>query len=775
MEKTSSAVRWWDWTSIVLLFFLLETLASRLAATTWTPFLYLVQTACYIGYVVGTALGYSRFSRRLTRWLTTAYMVVMLPLQWTLMIDQNTSLEEQLVSMAGRLYFSTSDFLSGRAVEDPMFFVVVMTITFWCISSWAGFTLVRNQQYLGAVIPSAVGILIIQNYDRVAAGRLWFIAFFALLALLLLGRLHFLQNRKAWRERRVFLSPDNSLELSSSMAIAASLLILVSWTMPPSLSAWNTAIRKWEQVTRPWRDFSESMENAVSALESPSGGKRGEFFSSELALGLGFPLSDSVMFEVQAPELPFDQKPPRYYWRGRTYDTFVNGQWYTTGAERDDYSPAVINPWNVAIQEKPLAHFVFSTGDSSFSLLYSPAQPVWVSRPGVTFSQSAATARDIIAWHAFPSLKAGETYQVDAALNNPNLQQLRDAGTGYPDWVTAKYLQLPESLSPRIAELAEEVAAEAKTPFDKASAITRYLRSNIEYAPTIPAPPRNRDVLEWILLDYKKGYCVYYASAEVVMLRSLGIPARVAVGFSEGEREGNTYVVRRLNAHAWPEVYFPGIGWVEFEPTGNQPTLSRPLPLLDSDEADSANPFGAARLEDSAFAGREQNEEGLTPEAAPVEAAPISPLLYVIPLVIAAAALAFLANRHYPFATHVPGLVRSSIERTGFEVPKWVYNWENWSQLSAIEKAFESINFGLRILDQESPVHTTPIERAKKLMGILPNMSGQIKVLLDEHQTSLYTSRVADVIQARRAAFIIRRQVLLERIRYLFFGKPLHT
>jgi hypothetical protein len=83
------------------------------------------------------------------------------------------------------------------------------------------------------------------------------------------------------------------------------------------------------------------------------------------------------------------------------------------------------------------------------------------------------------------------------------------------------------------------------------------------------------------------------------------------------------------------------------------------------------------------------------------------------------------------------------------------------------------VNFGLRTLDQAVPVHSTPIERAAKLTRILPAKADEIKVLLDEHQTSLYTSRVADVTQVRRAALDLRKQVIVERIRYLFFGKPI--
>src|SRR3990172_962904 len=119
MEKLPPQARWWDWPAIALLFILLQTVAARLVTTSWTPFLYLTQTFTYIGYVIGTVLGFSRFKRGTARWLAFIYMLIMLPLQWTLVIDQQVSLEEQLASVAGRLYFSTSDLFSLRPFEDP--------------------------------------------------------------------------------------------------------------------------------------------------------------------------------------------------------------------------------------------------------------------------------------------------------------------------------------------------------------------------------------------------------------------------------------------------------------------------------------------------------------------------------------------------------------------------------------------------------------------------------------------------------------------------------
>src|SRR5215207_7031780 len=101
------------------------------------------------------------------------------------------------------------------------------------------------------------------------------------------------------------------------MAIAAGLIILMACTVPVSFTRIDSMRDAWKRITKPWAEFSERMENAVSALESTTPGRPGEFYGTELELGLGSPLSDTVMFEVQVPDLAVGHKPPRYYWRGR--------------------------------------------------------------------------------------------------------------------------------------------------------------------------------------------------------------------------------------------------------------------------------------------------------------------------------------------------------------------------------------------------------------------------------------------------------------------------
>ena len=114
------------------------------------------------------------------------------------------------------------------------------------------------------------------------------------------------------------------------------------------------------------------------------------------------------------------------------------------------------------------------------------------------------------------------------------------------------------------------------TPYDRARAIEQYLRT-FPYTLQLPPPPLDRDVVDYFLFDLQKGYCDYYASAMVVLARAAGLPARLVVGYAPGtfDAQRALYVVTAADAHSWAEVYFPGIGWIEFEPTAGRAALER--------------------------------------------------------------------------------------------------------------------------------------------------------------------------------------------------------
>jgi len=157
-------------------------------------------------------------------------------------------------------------------------------------------------------------------------------------------------------------------------------------------------------------------------------------------------------------------------------------------------------------------------------------------------------------------------YEADSDIARPSPVSLRSAGSSLPQFASA-YLQLPP-LDPRIPELAAQITGSASNNYDKAVAIEQYLNTHYGYTLQLLRSPVG-DPLANFLFDRKQGHCEYFASSMAVMLRTLSIPSRVVNGFRSDEFNDVTgnYVVRAKNAHSWVEAYFPGYGWITFDPT----------------------------------------------------------------------------------------------------------------------------------------------------------------------------------------------------------------
>jgi hypothetical protein len=177
-------------------------------------------------------------------------------------------------------------------------------------------------------------------------------------------------------------------------------------------------------------------------------------------------------------------------------------------------------------------------------------------------------------------LLPGNRYTAIGSLSTADAAQLRAASTAFPSWIRDRYLQLPGDIPQRVKDLAANIAGQQKTDYDKASAIEQWLRNNITYDEQLEAPPPGVEASDYILFRTKRAYCNYYATAMVVMLRSQGVPARIATGYAQGQVNSSaadfstaTYNVKVSDSHTWVEAYFPQYGWVEFEPTAGQPPL----------------------------------------------------------------------------------------------------------------------------------------------------------------------------------------------------------
>jgi transglutaminase-like putative cysteine protease len=169
-----------------------------------------------------------------------------------------------------------------------------------------------------------------------------------------------------------------------------------------------------------------------------------------------------------------------------------------------------------------------------------------------------------------------KAYKVQSLVTVIDEYTLRASDQDYPGWVTQRYLSLPPEVPTRVKQLAIQLTATEPTPYDRAHAIEQYLRT-FPYTLDVPRPPANQDLVDYFLFDLRKGYCDYYASSMVVLARAAGIPARLAIGYASGVYNLNSrrFIVTQAEAHSWVEVYFPGTGWVPFEPTAGLPAINR--------------------------------------------------------------------------------------------------------------------------------------------------------------------------------------------------------
>ena len=142
-----------------------------------------------------------------------------------------------------------------------------------------------------------------------------------------------------------------------------------------------------------------------------------------------------------------------------------------------------------------------------------------------------------------------------------------DVDDPYLETVRSRYLQLPPSVDERVYALAQQITASADNDFDRASALCTYLQSTLRYSLVQSEPPVYQDFVSWFLFEEQRGYCTSFASALTVLARCIGLPARYVEGYAaEPDADGIARVTQQ-SGHAWTEIYFPGFGFLPFDPT----------------------------------------------------------------------------------------------------------------------------------------------------------------------------------------------------------------
>ena len=511
--------------------------------------------------------------------------------------------------------------INNVASEDNFIFVFEIAFLTWWLTYLGIWSIFRYGYTWRAIIPAGVVLLINTYYapDSIVG----FLVVFSLVAMLLLVRTNLAEQQLRWREQRVYFNQDIALDFLRNGLLYAVIVLALAWIAPGlgrSLQV-RTVLGplndRWQQTTDRWNRLYQGINRQTRPVSAA--------FGRTLSLGGARDVGDNFVFRVDTPSVR--------YWRAVVYDTYTGRQWLNTAEEEQEFEAGEAVPvaaWSsreVLTQTitlmAPTGSMLFGAPDILHASVPMAALVRPVPAPLLNAEDNDGQAVEVSRANARTSMESGDSYTIVSIATDVVERGLESAGTDYPPGITEPYLQLPDNFSVRVGEEALSQTAGYATAYAKAKAIETFLRGYL-YNDEIEAPPADRDPVEYFLYDIEEGYCDYYATSMVVMLRSIGIPSRVVSGYAEGtyDEESNQFFVTERDAHTWVEVYFPGYGWIEFEPTAGESQLNRPTgdELLPSDFPEaalgSAAPQGPTEEEllsgqDSAGQGRLDEELGL--------------------------------------------------------------------------------------------------------------------------------------------------------------------
>lgn len=485
------------------------------------------------------------------------------------------------------------DLVSGFVVYNQISTLYSWGILLWSLAGWFSWATIRKGQPLSGLVPAGILLAILMTYTL--QKRITLVLLLGA-GLVLLGMVNHDLKQRHWKKvgvrgagqvrERLYLSV-----ISFSLAIVTFAGIMPSIRINPIADRFENLIYDSEE--------GEGEEGGSGPIIN-LGGFNSELYSIQRFAGLprqkligsGPELLQRVVMIVSYPTVALvDSELPSAarYWRSYSYDQYTGSGWQSSPTVEVSYQPGQeistisSDAFEIITQEFRLSNAVRGT-------LYSAGEPVTLDHEALaswrTVVESEGNGDSHIVGMAdiFAVTVDSILYQVRSLVPSASDEELRDAEETLPEWISERYLALPDTVPERVLSLAQEIIANQPTRYDQAKAIEAYLRT-FPYTLNLPAPPIERDVADYFLFELQTGYCDYYATSMVVLARAVGLPARAVVGYVGGQydQENDYYQVTEADAHTWVEIYFPGYGWIPFEPTASRNLIDdqepiRPLP-----------------------------------------------------------------------------------------------------------------------------------------------------------------------------------------------------
>ena len=469
----------------------------------------------------------------------------------------------------------------------------------WLISVLTDLLAFTLRSPIEAIVPSAVlvlvGSIVAPPEGRAAAATVYCAA-----AIFHVGAVTAASSRRArWTDGRAPSLAPQLLRIAAITAVAAFLTAVI---IP------RTGLTDREGMVD-WRTAND--RRLPSSVTSPMVSLKRQLLD----------LPNTVMFTATSVSTATGA-PVRTYWRLSTLTKFNGTTWSSTGSYRSIDRRTTLPPGKPGGEPETVSRVIMDELRSSWLPTSYQAQTL----DGTTLDPSIGLGYDARGDAILTSklTSPGDSYgleSVAATFDAPGGIRLRDSGTSDRD------LALPADFPTEVAALARLIAGgpgadDATTQLAQLRSLQEFFRTDFVYSTAVPPPSRNRDLEDFVLRD-RAGYCEQFSGAFAAMARSLGIPARVVVGFSPGRlTSSGQFVITGKNSHAWPEAYVNGIGWLAFEPTPGRgiPGAENYTGVPDQDASEGRAPAPAVTIPATTIP-----TTAPIPSTPPVTAAPAAP------------------------------------------------------------------------------------------------------------------------------------------------------
>ncbi len=767
-----------DGTTLVISLAILLMPVFALTEAGWPLDLRTIIPVALLSILFGFLLARSQYNELLALLMSVIYGVGFVAL--IAAINEPGGLGEGAISMISRVARWAVDAATGGINQDDLVFTMLVGFLFWFLGYNIAWHLFRVDRVWRVILPP--GLILVTNslYYSGDANLDIYLIIFIFLSLLLVARSNL--DARAWEWYTSGIRVPKVLRTQFLRVGAILALVALLFAGAIQIDDIQERLNRFQEFmqTEPLTQLSELWNRLFSSAETQGPTTSDYYGGDSLQLGGAIKLGDQIVFLVQAPQ------DRRYYWRSRVLDVYSNGRW-SPGADvrlTVEQGPLQVKYEADNVVARVPVQQRFTMGLSASRLVYAAPQPLQVDIPTRTdlLYTPNREGMNVSVIRPIRVLERGEAYTVTSLMTEASAAQLRSAPTTYEEWIARLYLQVSPAITEDTRSLARQIVDEAGavTPYDRARAIEAWLRANIIYNEAIPQPPLDRDPVEWFLFDIKQGYCNYYASAMVMMLRSLGIPARLAAGFAQGtwDADQGAFRVLERDAHTWVEVYFPNYGWVEFEPTSAQAPINRvddaplpqvpsPTPVFTPTPTETPTPTATA-TPDTSTAQPQIAPEFPTPTPSPTATAtPVIVPTQTPPLTPQQPDLISLILRALGIALFVLFIVALIIGLLVFIY--WWWEWRGMRGLSPISRAYARLERYARLIGINFAGQLTPDERRQQVARTLPKAEPPVSAITNlytserygpaaKHPTELDTqSEVADEAWTETRSSILRR------------------